>query len=297
MALPTAVARKAERAAELMRGNNPPPAPPAPAAGSDDATKLKADLDATKATLADVQQKYRSLQGTHKEQLELQNTIKELRAQVTDLQAKLDEKAIAPAAILTEDERRLVGGDDMVAIMTKVATSAVDGAVKKHLKPLGERFDQFTRMNEAQYWATVDYFVPEFKVQNDDPKFIAWLKEVDPETGALRDDLLQRAHAAQMGYRVAEIFRAYKEGREIGARSTETPPTPPSGPGDINPGPGGGSPTPPPDNSGKKQWSRAEIAAFYDRKRRGLYRGKEGEAEARKIEVEIFAARAEGRVL
>lgn len=294
MALPTAVARKAERAAELMRERNPQPAAPAPA-GSDDATKLKADLDATKATLADVQQKYRSLQGTHKEQLELQSTIKELRQQVTDLQTKLDEKT-PPAAVLTDDERRLVG-DDMVQIMTKVAASAVDGAVKKHLKPLGERFDQFQRMTEAQYWATVDYFVPDFKAQNDDPRFIAWLKEVDPETSALRDDLLQRAHAAQMGYRVAEIFRAYKEGREIGARQTAEPPPPQPGPGDnINPGPGGGSPPTPPDNSGKKQWTRAEISAFYDRKRRGLYRGKEGEAEARKIELDIFAARNEGRV-
>jgi len=293
MALPQAVARKAERAAELMKPAQP--ATPAQPAAGDDATKLKQDLDATKKALDDVTQKYRSLQGTHKEQLELQNTIKSLKDQVADLQTKLDEKAAA-AYELTEDERTNLG-EQTVKVVGKIATGIVEATIKKHLIPLSERVDQFQRMNEAQYWATVDYFVPDFKAQNNDPKFMAWLKEIDPGTGQLRDDLLQRADAALMGYRVAEIFRAYKEGREIGARQTDNPPPTPN-PADINPGPGSGNPQPIPDSSGKKQFTRTEIKDFYEDLKRNRGRmTKEQLAEARRTENEIFAARNEGRVV
>jgi hypothetical protein len=288
MALPQAVARKAERAAELMKQQQPA-TPAQPAADA----KLKEQLDRQARELAEVTQKYRSLQGSHKEQLELQGKIKQLTSDNEALQAKVDERP--SATDLTEDERRLAG-DDMVKIMQKVAANTVESTVKKHLKPLGERFDQFQRMNEAQYWAIVDYYVPDFRAQNDDPKFVAWLKEIDSETSQLRDDLLQRAHAAMMGYRVAEIFRAYKESREIGARQTDNPN--PANMPDINPGPGSGQPPQIPDSSGQRQWTRAEIKQFYDskRNRRGPLSKAELE-EARKIELDISNAVKEHRVV
>ena len=298
MALPQAVARKAERAAELIKAQQPQPATPtqsAPAA-VDDAAQLKQKLEAQMAANEKLTQQHKSLRGMYDSQIpQMQQENKELKAKLKELDEKLDAKTKTDYA-LTDDEKRLLG-EETVPIVVKLAAGVVEEQVKKHLKPLAERVDHFQRMSEAQYWAVVDQFVPDFDAQNDDPKFVAWLKEVDPTTGQLRDDLLQRAHAALQGYRVAEIFRSYKEGRDIGARAA-TPQTPAIPPEHINPGPGSGNPPPPEQAGGKKQWTRVEITAFYDTLRRTRARmTKEQVAEARKTEVDISNASKEGRII
>jgi hypothetical protein len=47
-------------------------------------------------------------------------------------------------------------------------------------------------------------------------------------------------------------------------------------------------------NQGKKSISRTDIATFYDKVRKGFYKGRE--ADAARFEQEIFAAQAEGRI-
>lgn len=174
----------------------------------------------------------------------------------------------------------------MVSVVTKLVQQGAEKVVNGKLKPLTERLNAYDRMTEAQFRATMDYHVPGWLVQNDDPKFVTWLDDIDPTSHRTRYDLLQRAYGAFQGYRVVEIFRAFKEGREIGALAPAAPSKP-----NIDPPPGGGQPLSPDQPQGRI-WTRAQIKQFFVDKRAGKYT----KAEAHALEVDISKAAGEGRV-
>jgi hypothetical protein len=303
MALPQAVVRKAAEAdahlraaADARAGVKPAVvAVVEPAAPDQQKTLSDTQAELTKATEA-----LKALEGKYNAEVpraaadlrEAKAKIKKLEDEKKDAEAllkrKLDDFEVTG---ISEEERRLLGAD-VVKTTAKIASEVVSAMMATSLKPLQDQVDQFRRMTEEQCFGLLDDRVPDWETINDQPKFGAWLRELDPATKRTRYDLLKRAEAGLQGHRLVEVFTAFKEGREIGA-----PPSPPN-PLDARaePAPGGASdPSGAKTADGKKIWVRSEIKAFYRRKQPGgdLY-GKE--TEARVIESDVFAAQKEGRV-
>lgn len=305
MALPQAVVRRAEAASRLITdaasarsgttttpGNEP--------AAVDVATLQKQVTDAN-AALAKAQQALDTLQGKYN--AEVPRAAEQLRKAQADLKAANDRAAKLEADLkkkyeagditsLSPEARKLLG-EETVRGMVTIAREIADTTVNARLQPLADQFDQFQRMSEEGFFVTLDEFVPDWTAVNDDAKFDAWLREKDPATQRTRMQLLKSAEAARQGYRAAEIFKAFKEGREIGL--------PKANPADdplarrVEPGAGGGGAADERvDDKGKKIWLQSEIRTFYDDRRRGKFHGKD--AEARQLEEDIFAAQRESRV-
>lgn len=289
MPLPTAVRVKADRARALIEegkapapaAGTPAPTPAAPAGGE--------TIESLKEQLAKAQQAQRVLQGKYNAELpQAKADLDAAKKRVEELEGQLKKKHEAGTVeSLTEDDRRLLG-EDLIPVYSKLVREVAAQVAAEAVAPLTKRVDEFARMSEAQYAITIDELIPDFDVVNEDPAFMAWLQKTDPATGKLRDDLLQRAHAARQGFRLAEIFNAYKEKREIGARTTAQP-----APRSPSPGPESGQPPEPLPEQGRI-FTRAEVAQFYADKRTGKYKGRE--EEARKTEAEILLASREGRV-
>lgn len=125
--------------------------------------------------------------------------------------------------------------------------------------------------------------VPDWMAINDDPDFHAWLGEVDELTGSQRQAILTAAEEQRDADRVARFFKAFKKVQENKQAAATTSL-------DSQVAPVTSRVEAPP--KGKKIWTRAEVADFYAKDRRGEYSAEEAAA----IESEIQAAVREGRI-
>lgn len=317
MSLPRAVALKVERAHQLAasaaaarsttlpaapEGVTPAPSPTPQHAAGADVEALQRQLADTQENLRKANERFDTLRAKYDAEVpraaadlrKLREELKTAQERTTELEALAARKfESGDISSLTDTERQLMG-PDMVAASAKIAREVATSMVDARMKPLTDRVDQFERMSDTAYFLALDDGAPNWEAVNNDPKFLAWLNEVDPTTQRVRMDLIKRAEASRQGNRVVEIFRAFLEKREIGAPTPKVPADDPLSKR-VDP-PVGGSSTPDPvgDDANKRIWSRAEVAKFYDDKRKGVWRGKE--AEARMIEQEIFAASKSGRV-
>jgi hypothetical protein len=139
---------------------------------------------------------------------------------------------------------------------------------------------------------------------NNDPMFIAWLNEHDPFSGHQRIVMLREAYGSGDSARTARFFKTYLAEHTAvssvpAAAAAQTPQTGVAGarptledlaaPGRTNTAPApGGAPTE------KRAWTKAQISAFYRDRMQGKYASRE--AEATRIELDIFAAAPEGRI-
>ena len=298
--LPAAVSKKADRAAELIRAASGEPAAPSPGNGTPpgqtpDAnqalTAAEAEvkrLTAANARLEDSKHRFQSEEGRLQSQA---RALKERDEHIKELEAAAAAKPTTTGELtsLTEEERNLLG-PDVVRVIGKATQEIVDARIDAKLKPVTQSIDDFRTMTEGQYVATLDLLVPGWERQNDDPKFLAWLQEIDPATNKLRQDLVRQADRAQQGYVTAEIFQAFRDNREIGVRT----PTPPRA-DDIDPPPGGGAGLPQVDTGIEGTiWTRAEITQLYKDRREGRYKGRN--EEFRRKEQDIHNASREGRI-
>lgn len=302
--LPASVQRQVDRAKELSasNGGTADPAKPAntdPSAGAIE--KLTADLAAATTEGTRWKSAYDALKGKYDAEVPRYATEnRDLKAKVTDLEGQIARANIKPGNInsLSEDERQTAG--PMVGITDKIVQERVSEAVDAATKPLKDEIAKMAaRQSDELFSATLDMGLPigwaEKTGVNEDPKFIKWLNELDPETAAPRMDRLKRAEAAKQGHLVVEIFRAFLENREIGARKQGKPKKDPA---NVDPPAGsGGGGVDLEEDGGKKIWTKAGISAFYAGKNRDpQYQGTEGKAKARAIEEDIAAAQREGRV-
>lgn len=307
MALPAAVARRAEaanalvRTAEQQRSGAPASSTPASPAASVDAAALQKQLADTQAALEKAQTDFAALQ--RKLDVEGPRAAQQLREANAKLKAAEEKSAKLEAEVkkkietgevtsITPEMRKLLG-EDFIKGMVMVAREVVGQEVVARLQPLADQFDELQLMTEEGFFVTLDELVPGWQVTNDDPKFDAWLREKDVGTGRPRMALLKSAEKARQGFRAVEIFKAYKEGREIGVPKQPAAEDPLARRAEPAQG-GGGDVNVDLTPDGKKIWRQSEIKQFYDERRRGSWRGRD--AEAKSTEVDIFAAQREGRV-
>jgi hypothetical protein len=311
MTLPAAVQKKVARAVELttaaaaerLAAETPPAKPAAsaqaPASGTPATTpeqQLKdaqAKVQQLTESLAKAEQQNRVLKGKYDTEVpRLTVELKTTQETVKELERKA--APVKPGTVRSvTDAERTSFGEDLIALIAKSATEIAEDKIREHLKPYDERINVLSSQTEAQFFATLDALCPGWVEQNDLAEFNLWLNGEDPGTGRSRMDRIKRAEALKQGHLVAEIFNAFREKREIGARA----PKPETGPeSQLTPASDGGNAPPPVEEETGKIYTRAEVTQFYRDKREGKYRGKEGEAKARVIELDLAAASREGRI-
>lgn len=301
--LPRAVAESgalAESVAQQLSGTAPPadpapvpPADPAPAPVTADdpapapaATTAPGELP-TPEEWARMQQRHRTLQGSFNA---LTERHRESIGQVQQLQEKLsttpaptvDQPAIDRTIAAIKDQL----GEELSQQLDQRIHHILDQRLASSLGPMRDVLattleSDAERMRDA-FLDRVEIIVPDFERLNTDPGFIAWLQQSDPASGHTLHELLQDAWAKLDASRAARFFVTYQ--REFDKTRTPAPvPRPETH----------GAPAPRP--TAPKVIRRADIGKFYADQQRGVYRGREAEADA--IERDIMNAQREGRIV
>lgn len=270
--------------------------------------------DENSATFA---QRWRSLQGQfNRQQQQLQETLaarQSLEQLVTQMQmAPADSAARQPKHVTDTDRTEF--GEDMVAFARRVTREEV-APLAQAVQMLSARIDQLQgvvpqvqRVAQAQAQTAEERFfeqltrrVPSWRAVNGMQAFHKWLLQPDPISGLDRQVILEDAHQRLDLERVVSIFTAGM------AATGATPAQPAAAPAPAAPSaaaarlerqvaPGRASAaTAPPKAVEKQQWTREGIRQFFTDKQRGVYKGRE--AEAQELERDIFTAQREGRIV
>lgn len=314
MALPRAVIEANERADALIAQRNqqgtPPAAAPAAApqapqqqAPAEPAATQEATPPAAPAAPAQTpafestwEQRFKVLDGKYRAEVpRLHSEIKDLKASVTTLQEQLAaaKQTPAPRADFTAEEREQFG-DELLNVVARVAAAqapAAPAAAQVDLAPVTDRMQKLERFvaetAEDGFFRKLGERVKHWEAQNTDAGFVKWLSEVDPLTGRVRQDLFNEAYDALNVDRITAFFTAYPYQSPVARTESSVP----SLDSQVAPDVSRASPPTPP---GQKIWTRAEVQAYYNDVRRGVYAANPDE-QAR-IEQDIFAAQREKRI-
>ena len=243
----------------------------------------------------DYEQKYRTLQGIfNKQTSELRQQLADQAAQMKQLQEQLTEAHRAAeeqnAAVFGTDEDRANFGSDFVELVERGVDARTAeyrkeiASLKAQLADMGSTLNRVGQDAEvsrhAAFLADLDTLVPGWKEQNNDPAFLEWLRDVDPVSGMVRQDLLSRYEAERNSRQVDNIFSAF-----IGKTSKQSQPKLAQ---QVSPSRGHSGAAP----QSKPVYTESQIAGFYDAWRRGMYTDEQGKA----LEKDIELAYAEGRI-
>lgn len=232
--------------------------------------------------------RFRVLQGKYNSEVpRLSSENKELKQTLRSLQDQLDEiKAAKDAQPLVRPEEIEEYGEGLIDVARRIAReelTAKDAKIRKLEEKLDALEGHTNKSAERDFYSVLAAKVPDWEKVNGNKAFHSWLDGSDELTGYRRQDLLAEAERARDAERVAKFFTAFKRTSkkqvddsalaletQLAPSNTRTPNTP----------------------TGKKVWSRAEIAEFYKRVRSGRISDKDAVA----IESDIHAASVEGRV-
>lgn len=312
MNLPRAVLeaeRKADEALQQLQARrqsqqqqqDPPPGDPAaqgeppPATPSDTSAAAPAPQNTPPAPASQDgdekwEARFKTLSGKYNAEVpRLHATLKERDAKLNSLTEEVEalKAALAkPKESLVKPEEVSEYGEPLVDLIRRAAREEVQAKdteiaqLKKRLESLDSNIVQ---NREVGFYDKLTGSVPDWMAINDDPDFHAWLGESDELTGYTRQAILSEAEEKRDADRVARFFNAYKKVQQNKAAAanesldsqvapvvTRTPESPP----------------------GKKLWTRAEIADFYARDRRGELTDEQASA----IDAEIQLAIREKRV-
>lgn len=294
----------------------PAPAPVVPAPEPTPETPAPADSEAT------WEARYKTLQGMFKAEVpRLREEVLRLTTALAEANRKLEQRVEPPAPEPRASETKLgsakdaedFGGDlvDMVRRQAVDAARAEFGGEIARLEALNKDLEgKLNGVSEVQtvsaqerYMNDLAKMVPDYLVVNEDPLFLAWLDQEDVLSGEKRQQFFNRAYRGLDAERTAKLMLAFKDSLRTEPQVTTPAPVaqpvaPVETPADrlarqVQPVPSRADSAPAPSNAGKI-YSMAEIEGFYREITQGVYRGRE--AEQARIEAEIDAAVAEGRL-
>ena len=235
-----------------------------------------------------VEHRYKVLQGKYNSEVpRLSAENKDLKSRLQQLEHDLEVlKNTKPPEVLVKPEEIEQYGEGLIDVARRIAREELAGK-EAEINALKSRIDSLTNVTtqnvEAGFFKSLTEMVPDWEQINQDNKFLTWLEEVDELTGESRQSLLSRAEKSRDAVRTAKFFSAFKKTSATWAANNSqaldsqiAPPT--------NKAPN----TPP----AKKIWTRAEVADFYSRARRGEIEDKDAIA----IEADIMSAQIEGRI-
>ncbi len=276
----------------------------------------------------DPNHKYKVLQGKYNAEVprlqtslrEEQEKTHELRQRVLNVEGMLAALATTkdkPASEakpslpddVTEDERAQFG-DDLIDLVERVAKRATLPEVDKRLGKVDRQLTQLDQsasqtadsVAESKRLETISALataVPNWDVQNNDPVFLEWLNQSDAASGAPRGRLLTEAFRANDHNRVIWFFKSFQS-ENATETSTPTPDTKQEPQASLEELVAPGTPKTgsvrAPEESGKRVWTRNDIAALYAEKNEYIKRGKKVPDELVKLERDLFKAQNEGRL-
>ena len=259
------------------------------------------------------QQKYKTLQGMYNAEVpQLKQLVQEQGAKINQFEQLMatinqqkQQQQQAPQPILSEKEVEEYGESiDIMRKVTKEETGNLLGevsALKAQIAQMAQNTvpqvqqlaNQVGDTQEQLFWSKLATVVPNWQELNEDENFQNWLLEVDPLTGMARQAYLEDAQRRYDVDRVAAFFTTWSDlngnGSAQQVKSTNQNELKQQVAPKKSRSAGAAAPT-----GSKPSYTTADIAAFYDDIRKGKFKGREDERA--KIERDIFAAQAEGRI-
>lgn len=309
MNLPRAVIeaeRKAEEALQRLQAARQPqqsqpdqaqptgdPQPPAQEPASETVAAVAPAPTATPPSEGDDkwEARYKTLHGKYNAEVpRLHAALKErdgkLNSLTEEVEALKAAVSAAPRESLIKPEEVNEFGEPLVDLIRRAARdemSAKDAEIAKLKREVESVKTTTVESKEVSFFDKLAKEVPDWMAINDEPDFHAWLGEVDDLTGAQRQEILSAAEEKRDADRVARFFKAFKKVQEnksaAATASLDSQVAPVASRVDEPP-------------KGKKIWTRAEIADFYARDRRGELT----EQQSTAIDTEIQLAIREKRV-
>ena len=173
---------------------------------------------------------------------------------------------------------------ETLRLVNRAMNLAIERTTRKLEQELTPVREEVTVARSRSLYAELARRLPDWEKQNTDPEFLQWLQGIDPLSGLSRQQLLSSAEQAGDVDRIVAIFRAF---REMKAPQQATTVQQAARPATRARSPVRSQHQP------RKIWTRAEIAEFNERSRRGLI----PEAEKRRILEDITLASREGRIV
>jgi hypothetical protein len=298
---------------QLTDAQNPAPADPAPTLAEPPQDPQPAPAEPkpveptptpTEPVVAEEtwQQKYKTLKGMYDAEVpRLHADLRELKAQVDNLRKASETKPVEPAKPkaaekLVTDADVEAFGEDLIEVQRKVAREVAAefrgelDAMRAENDKLREQLTSTgTQVSEASFEQRLYRMVPDFEAVNADPKWIAWLNEVDPLLRAPRSSVAQQAFNRGDAEGVAHYVALFKQNSkpvEPTADRTEEL--------ERQLQPNRGATSAPPTSQKGKVYTNADIEKMF---RKAADLGTKGQTDAaKKLEAEIDAAFMEGRV-
>ena len=258
--IPPAVRANAARAEALIKGEAPPPpqaqpepqsepqaltaqqaqvpqdgqpaltatpvAPPAPEAPPEAPQPRQRTNEEWEHAFNSVNERYRSQVRVNND---LQNQIAQLTQQVSQLQ-NARSPDLQPSRLITPEEEHEWGGE-MLTVVGKKAKEEVLPEIEKlrgEIDALKGQVTTTARTAELsareQMFAQLDAQLPQWRVLNNNPKFIAWLDLPDGLSDAIRQTLLDEAVGRNDAAKVLRIFNGFlAEEAALAPRPQPTP--------------------------------------------------------------------------
>jgi hypothetical protein len=248
------------------------------------------------------QSRYIALKGKYDAEVpRLHADVRDLKAQVDNLRKASEVKPVetkkpAAAEKLVTDADVEAFGQDLIEVQRKVAREVASefrgelDAMRAENEKLREQLTSTgTQVSEASFEQRLYRMVPDFEAVNADPKWIAWLNEVDPLLRAPRSSVAQQAFNRGDAEGVAHYVAMFKQTvapTEQKADKTEEL--------ERQLQPNRGATSAPPTSQKGKVYTNADIEKMF---RKAADLGTKGQTDAaKKLEAEIDAAFMEGRV-
>ena len=256
---------------------------------------------------------YNSLKGRYdKQELELRNMSTRMD-EMSRLMATMTVVPDTPAPSKRSKEKLVTEKDatEYGAEFIDVARRIARDVINEELDPIDQRLDQFGRQVQTVSQVTtlsaqdkmlqqMDAAVPNWRLQNNDENFKAWLALPDAYSGAIRQTMLTQAYNRNEASRVIAFFKGFLDAEAATAPQATEPAVTPEGnkttladlaaPGRARTA----APATPPGPAEKPIISRSEITKFYGDVAAGRFKGRE--AEQQTMENQIFEASNEGRI-
>lgn len=235
----------------------------------------------------------------------LENMVSELQARV-NAPAPAPTPAPAPAKLITEQEAAEFGPEmlDVMGRRTMEVVSPLLTELRTMMQGIEQKVDgtvkTVVQTGRAAMLSKLDSTLPEWRTINKMQEFKAWLALPDPYFGATRQSALLKAYEQNDTARVLNFFNGFvsEQAASDPAYATVEPspaPQPAKPTLDSLAAPGRARMSAQPNAPAEKQIiTTADVNAFYDAVRRGMYVGREAEKQA--LEQELFQAQREGRV-
>jgi hypothetical protein len=299
---------------QLAEGQNPAPADPepTPAEPPQDPQPQPAEPKPVEPTPTPTEpvvaeekweQKYKTLKGMYDAEVpRLHADLRDLKAQVDSLRKASETKPAEPAkpaapTKLVTDADVEAFGSDLIEVQRKVAREVAAefrgelDAMRAENEKLREQLTSTgTQVSEASFEQRLYRMVPDFEAVNADPKWIAWLNEVDPLLRAPRSSVAQQAFNRGDVEGVAHYVAMFKQTiAPVEQKADKTEEL------ERQLQPNRGATSAPPTSQKGKVYTNADIEKMF---RKATDLGTKGQVDAaKKLEAEIDAAYMEGRVI